>query len=91
MIDHLQHFFYNFPACEPEATEEAQLAHIRSEVEECAAETDSRGKALEAMDAIHCLETFIRKLSLSYAELDRIKAEVVRKNYERGYYGPTLD
>ena len=65
----------------------AQAKHIRQEARETlheAVSDDEFAMLVEAMDTIHAAETLLRPYPQRV--LDNAKAEVIRKNEERGYY-----
>lgn len=83
-------FTYQFPKiCNPSGLT-SQLVKIESEAAEAvdayaACEGDLR-VAEELMDVIHAAETALRMLGIQPFVLNAVKAGVISKNEERGYY-----
>ena len=87
----MQPFLFQFPQIAlTRDTVVSQLVKIESEAVEAVdayadCEPDLR-IAEELMDVIHAAETALRMLPLSDRELNAVKAGVIAKNEERGYY-----
>lgn len=78
---------YNFPPLKnyDDIPLSTQLSKIREELEELErADTDFQ-RALEALDLLHAIETYLRILEL-FIDVDDIKEYVIKKNQDRGYY-----
>ena len=43
--------------------------------------------AMEILDAVHVLESALRKIEAQGIDLDELKDSVIKKNRARGYYG----
>ena len=84
-------FWFNFPPIKglDEFTDEEQLAHINTEIIELLEaweDNDRYHMALEAMDVIHAVETFLRMKGITGEVADYYRDECERKNRIRGYY-----
>ena len=84
-------FTYQFPKISNSSGITSQLVKIETEADEAvdayaACEGDLR-VAEELMDVIHSAETALRMLDMSPFVLNAVKAGVISKNEERGYYG----
>ena len=84
-------FWFNFPPIKglDEFTDEEQLAHINTEVIELIEaweDNDRYHMALEAMDVIHAVETFLRMKGITGEVADYYRDECEQKNRVRGYY-----
>lgn len=92
-------YLYNFPAKKDPEETPAQLRHVLSEVLESmeAYEVYLKDPTQENLDAflqecedsIHCMESEMRKYNIE--DIDRAKANVVKKNLRRGYYDVGAD
>lgn len=83
-------FNFQFPKIDNRNGLVSQLVKIESEAVEAVdayadCESDLR-VAEELMDVIHAAETALRMLPLSDRALNAVKAGVIAKNEERGYY-----
>ncbi len=84
-------FQFNFPPVKglEEFADQEQLAHINTEVIELIEAWEDGGRynmALEAMDVIHAVETFLRMKGIIGEVADYYRDECEHKNRVRGYY-----
>lgn len=81
---------FHFPVAIPNRRDrnERLSAKVRAETKEFDEEKEVLAKAKESIDVLHAAENLVQKFFAKHPELsfEELKAAVIKKNAERGYY-----